>query len=130
MVLTKAECLNRISVLPGSITLVAIPSVLGKFFMKLPHMIIPVCFGKYTGRGYGGIGSISIYKTAVRNFVVQCEPVTVNQQKPWPFFQLIKGKVHGLEGSAQDIYSVNLFLVNHGYGVVQRMDLYKSTQRV
>ena len=54
------EFFERLDVLGGGITEIAVPAILGIFFGKRPHSLVPVGLGQHGSGGDGGESGVSV----------------------------------------------------------------------
>ena len=62
----------------GGVSLVLIPSVLGKMPALVPHVFVPARFSQDGGGGYAGIDAISFHNAMERNLLEGLKPVSVD----------------------------------------------------
>src|SRR5258708_32862913 len=81
VVFTKPESFDGLAMLLCSITLVAIPRVMGKLGMQLLHVLITPGLGKDAGGRDGSKEGVAFYDTSVGGTLVFGEPVAIYQQE-------------------------------------------------
>ena len=118
--MASSEFGHRPAVIKRAIALVFFPVVLGKFFVVLQHKIIAVGFCQDAGGCDRIILAITFDDGGMRNFFVRLEPVAIDDDERWFFFQLIQGQVHGLDGGIEDVDFINFWGINFGYSPADR----------
>lgn len=118
MVFTESELQYGFAVFAGTVSFVAVPGIVGKFFVQLAHVVIPPGFGKDAGGGDGCIGGVALDDAAVGGAAVFYKPIAIDEEKPGAKFQLVEGQVHGFERGFKNIDLVYLFMIYHSYCII------------
>ena len=77
MIWGYAVLLDGLAMLPGGITLVATPVVLGIFLGKTVHIVITTGLGKDAGSSYGEILAITFYYRGIGEIVIWLEAIAI-----------------------------------------------------
>ena len=88
--------------------------------MVLQHEVVAVGLCQNACCCDGEILTITFDDGGMRNFFVRLEPVAIDDDERWFFFQLIQGQVHGLDGGIEDVDFINFWGINFGYSPADR----------
>jgi len=81
VIFTESELLDGGAVFTGAIAFIAVPAIVGEFFVQLAHIIIPHGLGQDAGGGDGCIGGVTLDDAAVSGASVFYESIAVDEEE-------------------------------------------------